>query len=198
MTRRFVIVAGIFLFAQILAANPLCSMPDSAADAALNRELAKDKNVTVEIDDCIVHLNGQVNRLSDAWDIEHQLRRHAWVAGVQSYLSVGGPVIEDGKLRATIAHELNWESNAEIWYPIAVGVKSGVVSLGGTVSNSMMLDSVLHTVASTKGVREIASSISVDPLLNIEDIVQWTPRSIIYETPYVGPMDPDLWSRRDK
>jgi hypothetical protein len=195
MIRRHLVFAGIFLFAQVLAASPLCSVPDSAAYSALNRELAKYKNVTVQIDDCIGHLSGHVDRLSDSWDIERKLRKHQWLAGVQNHLTVGGPVVEDGKLRATIAHELNWEGNAEIWYPISVAVNSGIVSLKGTVPDSMMLGTVLYTVASTKGVREIDSGIRVDSLLNIEDLVQWTPRTVIYGAPYVGPMDPDAWSR---
>jgi len=197
MFRRLLPIAALLLPPCLFASNA-CPISDEAATAALSKDLAKYKGVTVHIDDCIAHIDGQVERLSDAWDIEKKLRKHDWLAGVTNYLTVVGPMVDDYTLRSKIAHELNWEGNTEIWSPLAVGVNRGVVSLHGVVRDSMMLDSVLYTVGSTKGVREIVSQVQIEPLLNISNVVEWTPRVFIYGVSYVGPMDPDVWYPRGR
>jgi hypothetical protein len=191
MRARLLAVAGVlvlvFVFGQQLAAAQPCAVPDAAA---LNKEVAKYKNVTVTVDDCIVHLNGQVDRLSESWDIARKFRKLDWVSGVANHLSVGGPVVEDGKLQRNVLDMVQEEGNSDLRSPLGVAVQDGVVNLSGVEPNAMMLDSMLYSVAHVKGVRSIFSSVYVDPLLNIDDIAKWTPRTEIMWYSYVGPMYP--------
>jgi osmotically-inducible protein OsmY len=187
MNIRLFVLAGVFSLVPTLVAAQGCLAPDAEA---LRKDVAKYKNITVTVDDCIVQLNGQVNRLSDAWDVERKFRNFPWAAGVTNYLSVAGPVVDDAKLRRNVVGMINEEGYSDLRSPLGIGVRGGVVTLNGVEPNPMLLDSMLYAVASVRGVRVIVSNVQVDPLLNINELVEWTPRTVILWNNYVGPIYP--------
>jgi osmotically-inducible protein OsmY len=187
MKVKWIAVASVLSLLPALSATQACLVPDAAA---LQKDVAKYKSVTVTVDDCIVHLNGQVNRLSDSWDVERKFRTLSWVSGVRNELAVTAPSVEDGKLQKNVVSLISEEGYSDLRAPLSVGVQQGVVTLNGIEPNPMLLDSMLYAVASVKGVRGILSTVRVDPMLNIDEIVEWTPRTTILWNQYVGPMYP--------
>ncbi len=187
MNIKLVVLAGVFAVVPTLGMAQACLAPDAAA---LQKNVAKHKNITVTVDDCIVHLNGQVNRLSDSWDVERKFRTFPWAAGVANYLSVAAPAVEDTKLRRNVVELVNEEGYSDLRSPLGVGVQRGVVTVTGLEPNPMLLDSMLYAVASVKGVRGIVSDVQVSPLLNVDELVEWSPRTTILWNDYVGPKFP--------
>jgi osmotically-inducible protein OsmY len=186
MKIRLLVLAGMISLVPTLRAGQ-CAAPD--ADA-LRKDVAKYKNITVTVDDCIVQLNGQVNRLSDAWDVERKFRKYPWAGGVANYLSVAAPAVDDNKLRKNVVAMVNDEGYSDLRSPMGIDVQRGVVTLNGVEPNPMLLDSMLYAVASIKGVRGIVTNVHVDTLLNIDELVEWSPRTTILWNNNVGPMYP--------
>jgi hypothetical protein len=153
-----------------------CVVPDAAA---LSKDVAKYKTVTVTVDDCIVQLNGHVGKLSESWDVERKFRKDAWSSGVANYLTVVTPAVNDKDLRRSVNRMLRFPGNNNLASPFGFKVQSGVVTMIGNAADPMMLDTVLYAVASIKGVTSVISAVQLDPLLNIDAIVQWTPKTII-------------------
>lgn len=184
---RLLVLGGVFGLVQVLPAAQACVVPDAAA---LSKDVAKYKTVTVTVDDCIVQLNGSVGRLSQSWDVERKFRKAAWSSGVANYLTVVGPAVNDNSLRRSVNRTLRTPGNNDLRAPFGFHVQSGVVTMSGNSSNPMMLDTELYAVASIKGVRSIVSTVQFDPLLNIDDVVQWTPKTVIRPVVRVEPMYP--------
>ena len=187
MNTRLFVLTAVFSLVPTLGVAQACVVPDAAA---LRKDVAKYKNITLTVDDCIVQLNGQVNRLSDSLDVERKLRKLPWAAGVANYLSVAGPTLDDSKLRKNVLDMVNGQGYNDLRSPLGIGVQKGEVTLTGVEPNPMLLDSLLYAVASVKGVKGMVSNVQVDPLLNIDELVEWTPRTVILRNTYVGPMYP--------
>jgi osmotically-inducible protein OsmY len=186
MNIRPFVLATVVSLVPTLGMAQRCAAPDAAA---LRKDVAKYKNITVSVDDCIVQLNGQVDRLSDAWDIERKFHKSPWASGVVNYLSVVGPVVDDGKLRKDVVAMVEG-GYSDLRSPLGIGVRRGVVTLTGAEPNPMLRDSMLYAVASVKGVRAIVSNVQVDSFLNVDELVEWTPRTVILWNDYVGPIYP--------
>ena len=164
-----------------------CVVPDAAA---LSKDVAKYKHITVTVDDCIVQLNGQVSRLSRSWDVERKFRKAKWASGVSNNLTVNGPIVNDKNLQRSVNRMLRLPGNNDSRSPIGSQVHDGVVTMVGGTSNPMMLDTACYAIASIKGVRSIVSAVQLDPLVNIEEILQWTPKTVIRPDASAGPMVP--------
>ena len=173
---RLLVLAGILSFAQAAFAAQPCVVPDAAE---LSKDVAKYKTVTVTVDDCIVQLNGHVGKLSQSWDAERKFRKASWSSGVANYLTVVTPTVTDKNLRWSVNRVLRSPGNNDLRSPFGVQVKGGVVTVTGGSADPMMLDTVLYAMASIKGVRGVVSAVQLDPLLNIEEIVQWTPKTVL-------------------
>ena len=184
---RLLVLAGILSFAQAAFAAQPCVVPDAAE---LSKDVAKYKTVTVTVDDCIVQLNGHVGRLSQSWDAERKFRKASWSSGAANYLTVVTPRVTDKNLRWSVNRVLRSPGNNDLRSPFGVQVKGGVVTVTGGSADPMMLDTVLYAMASIKGVRGVVSAVQLDPLLNIEEIVQWTPKTVLLPAILPGPVYP--------
>jgi osmotically-inducible protein OsmY len=186
MNIRQIALAGVIgLVSMRVAAQ--CAAPSAAQ---LQKDVAQYKAITVTVDDCVVQLNGSVERLKDAWDVEQKFRARPWAARVVNYLSIVGPMVDDGKLRKDVAAMVNFGDYSDLRAPLGIAVQRGVVTLNGIERDPMQLDSMPYAVASIKGVRAILSNVRVDSFLNVDELVEWTPRTTILWNQYVGPMYP--------
>jgi osmotically-inducible protein OsmY len=181
------VLAGVFGLLQMVPAAQACVVPDAAA---LSKDVAKYKTVAVTVDDCIVQLNGHVDRLSQSWDVERKFRKDAWSSGVANYLTVITRTVDDKNLRRSVNRMLRYPGNNDLRSPFGFQVQSGVVTMTGGSADPMMLDTVLYAVASIKGVRGVVSAVQLDPSLNIDDIVQWTPKTVLRPATQPGPIYP--------
>lgn len=184
---RLLVLGGVFGIVQALPAAQPCVAPDPAA---LSKDVAKYKHITVTVDDCIVQLNGQVSRLSKSWDVERKFRKAKWATGVANNLTVDGPTVNDKSLQRRVNRMLSIPGNNDSRAPLGSRVHDGVVTMVGGTSDPMMLDTACYAIASIKGVRSIVSSVQLDPMVNIEDILQWTPKTVLRRDASPGPMIP--------
>src|ERR1035438_5518576 len=118
---KLVVLAGILSFAQAAFAAQPCVVPDAAA---LSKDVAKYKTVTVTVDDCIVQLNGSVGRLSQSWDVERKFRKDSWSSGVANYLTVVTPTVNDNNLRRSVNRMLRYPGNNDLRSPLGLDRKS--------------------------------------------------------------------------
>jgi hypothetical protein len=184
---RVLVLAGILGLVQMVPAAQACVVPDAAA---LSKDVAKYKTVTVTVDDCIVQLNGHVGKLSESWDVERKFRKDAWASGVTNYLTVVTPAVTDQSLRRSVRRMLRYPGNNDLRSPFGFQVQRGVVTMMGGSADPMMLDTALYAIASIKGVRGIVSAVQLDPLLNIDSIVQWTPKTVLMPVAQPGSLLP--------
>jgi hypothetical protein len=184
---KVLVLAGVLAFIQMLPLAQACVVPDAAA---LSKDVAKYKTVTVTVDDCIVQLNGHVGKLSESWDVERKFRKDAWSSGVTNYLTVVTPAVTDQNLRRSVNRMLRFPGNNDLRWPFGFQVHSGVVTMTGGSADPMMLDTTLYAIASIKGVRGVVSAVQLDPLLNIDSIVQWTPKTVLLPVVQPGSLNP--------
>src|SRR5580704_15884382 len=110
----------VLVLACILGVIPMlplahgCVVPDAAA---LGKDVAKYKTVTVTVDDCIVQLNGHVGRLSQSWDVERKFRKDVWSSGVANYLTVVTPTVTDKNLRSSVNRMLRFPGYNDVRVP---------------------------------------------------------------------------------
>ena len=105
---RVLVLAGVLGFVHMLPAAQACVVPDAAA---LSKDVAKYKTITVTVDDCIVQLHGHVGRLSQSWDVERKFRKDSWSSGVANYLTVVTPTVNDNNLRRSVNRMLRYPGN---------------------------------------------------------------------------------------
>ena len=178
-----------------------CTGPANLAiQAALSKELVvKHKNVSVEVDDCVATLTGEVESYKDKLDLERQARKYRELTSVYMRVTIGGPLVDDAKLAEAVTWELKHDRNTkgDIFGEFFVGVADGAVTVTGSARNPMVRDDALEVVAATKGVKDVIDNIHVDQLPEIEATMP--PRANcsvmagIYAPPYVGPTIP--WPR---
>jgi hypothetical protein len=186
---RVLVLACVLGVVPMLPLARGCVVPDAAA---LGKDVAKYKTVTVTVDDCIVQLNGHVGRLSQSWDVERKFRKDVWSSGVANYLTVVTPTVTDKNLRSSVNRMLRFPGYNDLRAPFGFHVQGGVVTMVGGSADPMMLDTVLYAIASIKGVRGVVNAVQLDPLLNIDSIVQWTPRTVILPVAQPGPLAPKV------
>ena len=186
------------LSVMLAAATALaCTGPANLAlQAAISKELAKHKNVSVEVDDCVATLTGEVDSYKDKLDIERQVRKHHDLTSVFVKVTVGGPIVDDAKLLETVTAELTHDRNTkgDIFGAFSVGVIDGAVTVIGFARNPMVRDDALEVVAATKGVKDVIDNIRVDELPEVQAMLpsrtNCSIMSAIYAPPYVGPTIP--------
>jgi osmotically-inducible protein OsmY len=160
MLRKVAVV--LFVFTATVA---MACVDTASNEAILGKDLAKYKNVTFASDDCIVTLNGEVDRLSDRLAIERIVYKHGFVAGVVDHITVGGPFVDDRKLVAELTHKLRtdrgWNGNL---MSFGVTVNRGEATVSGIAYSPMARDEALTLIASTRGIREIVDGIQISPV----------------------------------
>jgi len=129
------------------------------------------RSVTVQTDDGIVTLSGEVPLYIDKVNAEKRVRKVKMVDGVRNHIEVGGPAIADSDVRDNLADKLRY---ARVGYGIVfnslgVDVKNGVVTVTGNVRNYTDRDSALAIVATTAGVKEVVDEIGVAPASIFDD-----------------------------
>ncbi len=189
MPYRVLVLAGVVGLALLVPTAQACTVPDAAA---LSKDVAKYKTVVVTVDVCIVQLNGHVDQLSHSWDIERKFRKDAWSSGVANRLVVVAAIVTDQNLRRSVNRMLREPGNNDLRSPFGFQIQNGVVTVTGASGDPMMLDTTLYAIASIKGVRGVVSNVQFSSLVNIDDVIQWTPKTVFLPAPQPGPIYPKL------
>lgn len=142
------------------------------ADAHKALDNGRFANVSVAVHDGNVVLTGTVPDYAAKMEADNKLHHVLGVHGVDNEIRVNGGHVEDAALRDKLSKELadyrvGYGTNA--FNAITLGVKDGVVTLGGTVYGPTDKSDALSVVSRTPGVRDVVDKIKVAPLSPMDD-----------------------------
>jgi hyperosmotically inducible protein len=152
------------------------------------------KNVNSNVEDGIVTLTGNVDLYQKKVDVEKKVRKTKDVKGVRNLVQVAGTV-SDQQLQATLNKKLVYErvgyaDNTFSYYTL--GVKDGVVTIGGETYSDVARDAALSEVRHMAGVKDVVDDIKVLPTSINDDHIRVRTARAIYRDPVLGryAMDP--------
>lgn len=174
---------------------------ETSSDALIQADVTKAlnnkrfRNVTVSVQNAIVTLHGTVDVYSDKEDADKRAHRRKNVKAVQNLIEVGGPVVEDATLRNRLAGKLAYDRvgyGTTAFNALTIGVKDGVVTLGGTAYGPVDRDSAISLVSNYPGVKDVIDNINVAPVSPMDDRIRLAEARAIYGAPQLNKyaMDP--------
>lgn len=186
---------------RVVAQNAPASSGNNAQDVQVQADVAKAlnnkrfKGVTSTVQDGIVTLRGTVDVYSDKVDADKRAHRRKNVKGVQNLIEVGGPTVEDATLRNKLASQLAYDRvgyGTTAFNALTIGVKNGVVTLGGTAYGPVDRDSAVGLVSNYPGVKDVVDNINVAPVSPMDDRIRLAEARAIYGAPQLNryAMDP--------
>ncbi|WP_348268476.1 BON domain-containing protein [Edaphobacter paludis] len=178
-----------------VAQAPAATAASSSSDAQIQADVMKAlsnrrfKGVTATVQDGIVTLNGTVDVYSDKEDADKRAHRRKNVKGVQNLIEIGGPVVDDATLRNKLAEKLAYDRvgyGTTAFNALTIGVKNGVVSLGGTAYGPVDRDSAVSLVSNYPGVKDVIDNINVAPVSPMDDRIRLAEARAIYGAPQLN------------
>jgi len=193
-----------------VAQAPPATAASSPADAQIQADVTKAlnnkrfKGVTATVQDGIVTLNGTVDVYSDKEDADKRAHRRKNVKGVQNLIEIGGPTVDDATLRNKLAEKLAYDRvgyGTTAFNALTIGVKNGVVSLGGTAYGPVDAgivryqadrrvpvdrDSAVSLVSNYPGVKDVVDNINVAPVSPMDDRIRLAEARAIYGAPQLN------------
>lgn len=186
MKRMLATVMVLGLTLPVLALDKKSSVWDQRGERLVKQEFAKRdalKNVTVEVEDGIATLKGEVDLLITKLDAERRAKRIDKIAGVRNQILVVPSVpVTDEKLAETVAEKLRYDriGFGIVFNALSVSVKDGVVTIAGKVRDYADRDSALALVETTRGVKALVEDIDVAPASGFDDELRLRLASAIY------------------
>jgi hyperosmotically inducible protein len=159
---------------------------DSSIQTSVTKKLAektKFHEVKSDVEDGIVTLTGTVNLYQDKLDAGKSARKLKNVQGVRNLIEVAGPAVTDAQLTEDLSKKLYYDRVG--WYDSAfnyftLGVKDGVVTLGGQTYNDVGKDSALAIAQRMPGVKDVVDDVKVSPVSNFDDRLRLRALRAIY------------------
>jgi osmotically-inducible protein OsmY len=140
------------------------------------------RDVKSSVEDGIVTLTGTVDLYQRKLDAAKLARKTANVQGVRNLITVAGPTISDAQLEQKLARKLRYVrvSYDNTFDYFAVGVKDGVVTVEGADRTGVGRDEALADIANMPGVKDVVSSISIEPVSLFDDELRLRAARVIY------------------
>jgi hyperosmotically inducible protein len=141
------------------------------------------QGVTASADDGIVTLDGSVNLYIDGVNLEKKVKRMKSVDGVRNHVQVQSNVPDD-RLHENLADKLRYDRVGQgiAFNSLTLGVKDGVVTLGGNVRDYPGRDSAIAIAETTPGVKDVIDNIEVAPTSIFDDGLRLKLFRAIYQT----------------
>jgi osmotically-inducible protein OsmY len=153
------------------------------------------KNVTATVQDGVATLQGTVDKYQQKLDLEKRVRKEH-PAEVRNLVAVAGPAVSDEQLQSELASKLRYDryGYGSVFNYIALGVKDGVVTLGGEVRTPMDKDSALALVNNTPGVKDVVDNLKIAPVSGFDDQLRVRLFRAIYGDPVLSgySLDPQM------
>jgi osmotically-inducible protein OsmY len=130
-----------------------------------------------------------VDVYSDKESADKKVHHRKDVKGVQNMIEVAGPAVEDATLRNKLAEKLAYDRvgyGTTAFNALTIGVKDGVVTLGGVAYGPTDKDSALSLVENYKGVKDVIDNIEVAPLSPNDDRIRIEEARAIYAAPQLN------------
>ncbi|HMK28472.1 MAG TPA: BON domain-containing protein [Terriglobales bacterium] len=167
------------------------SAPDSVIQASIAGKLQSKpefSNVQSSVADGVVTLKGTVDGYKAKFDAEKQARKAGHVRSVQNQIVVAGPSLPDNELREKLARDLRYDrvGYGNVFNVLTVGVKDGVVTLGGEVRTPVDRDSAFSVVENTRGVKDVVNEVKVAPVSNFDDSIRLRTLRAVYGDPVLS------------
>jgi hyperosmotically inducible protein len=156
------------------------------------------QNVQSSVEDGIVTLNGTVGLFQDKVDAAKKVKKLSNVAGVRNQIVVAGTTLPDDQLQQKLAKKLAYDRvgySDNAFNYVELGVKNGVVTLGGYAYNDVARDSALAIVQRMPGVKDLVSEVKVLPTSIFDNELRARTARAIYRDSVLGryavdPVDP--------
>lgn len=160
---------------------------DAALTAAVQKELKGKnfKNVTVFVSGGVATLSGQVDLFGYKESAVKKAKKVKGVQAVRDNIAVGGPTIPDAELQRKLLGKIEVDrvGFGQVFDAISVGVKNGVVTLGGHALGPVAKESAVGLTKYTPGVKGVVDQISVDPVSPMDDGIRMAVFRAIYMYP---------------
>jgi hyperosmotically inducible periplasmic protein len=186
-----VLLAGL-LSVGAVAQTASATRFDSSIQTSVTNKLAekgKFQAVKTSVEDGIVTLTGTVDLYQDKLDAAKTARKLKNVQGIRNLIAIAGPNVADAQLSEQLSRKLYYDRVG--WYDSAfnyftLGVKDGVVTLGGQTYNDVGKDSALSIVQRMPGVKDVVNDVKVSPVSNFDDGLRRRALRAIYGSSALG------------
>ena len=134
----------------------------------------------------IAVLTGSVEVFDAKEEAGKRARRVKGISAVDNEIIVNGPEIPDAELQAKLSRAIEYDRvgyGTTAFNAIAVGVRDGVVTLGGQAYGPVDADSAVAVASNTKGVKDVVNDIQVDPVSPNDDRIRLQAFRTIYGFP---------------
>ena len=176
-------LAAVVALATALAVGPAASAStaktgdnDARIQAQVSQKLQDKKefkNIQSTVADGVVTLTGTVDTYKQKLDAEKRARKSdKQVQDVRDLIQVAAPSVSDAALQKKLSRSLAYDRVGYGETPfnvITLGVKEGVVTLGGEVADYPSYNSALATVQNAKGVKDVVNNLKVAPTSGYDD-----------------------------
>lgn len=188
-------IAGLVFLAgttpAIYAAQASAGADDPQIQAEVQKTLDKKqfKDVHATVQNGSVTLTGTVDLYAYKEDADKRVHHSKKVQGVSNRIEVAGSNVEDTALQNKLGEKLAYDRvgyGTTAFNSISIGVKDGVVTLGGTVYGPTDKDSALSLVEYYPGVKDVVDNIEVAPLSPMDDQLRIALARAIYGTPQLN------------
>jgi hyperosmotically inducible protein len=173
------------LSATLAAQTATATRYDNQIQSTVTQKLtakSQFRDVKASVGDGIVTLTGTVDLYQRKLDAGKLARKTANVQGVRNLITVAGPTISDAQLEQKLARKLRYVrvSYDNTFDYFAVGVKDGVVTVEGADRTGVGRDEALADIANMPGVKDVVSSISIEPVSLFDDELRLRAARVIY------------------
>jgi len=201
MTRfkKSVVNAASALLAMAMLGATLLAQTNQASVARYDNQIqtgvthklaskAEFRNVQSSVEDGIVTLTGTVDLYQRKLDATKLARKVQNAQGVRNLITVAGPSVSDQQLEAQLAKKLRFVRVGydSIFDNFMLSVKDGVVIVGGQDRTGVGRDEALADIANTPGVKDVVSSISLEPVSLMDDGLRLRAARVIYRDPVLS------------
>ena len=175
--------APVVALATLLAFGPAASASTATAgenDAKIQAKVVQKlqdksefKNVHSTVENGVVTLTGTVDTFKHKLDAQKQARKSdKQVQDVRDLIQVAAPSVSDAELQKNLSRKLAYDRvgyNDNAFNVVTLGVKDGVVTLGGEVADYPAYSDALSIVQNAKGVTNVVNNLKVAPASTYDD-----------------------------
>ena len=171
-----------------LASQEVSEQSDSQIQADLSREFSSNRfrNIQVSVSNGVITLEGSVDLFADREAAEKKALHAKKGIAIRNVIRVTGAPISDQDLQARLVKKLEYDRvgyGTTTFNAISVGVRNGVVTLGGHAYGPTDKSSALSVASYMPGVQDVIDGIEVDPVSPMDDRIRLNVARLIYGYP---------------
>jgi hyperosmotically inducible protein len=179
-------------FSALLIVLSLClpafSLKGGRFDDQIQQDLQKQlqgkkdlKDVTGNVDDQIVTLEGKVRLYIDKVNLEKRIKKIKNVEAVKNHVTVDSTA-PDSEIQDKLSSKLRYDrvGYGNVFNALGLQVKDGVVTLSGNVHDYPSRDSAVALAETMPGVKDVIDNIDVAPTSNFDDDLRYRLYRAIY------------------